>query len=241
MSAVSDTTRLRHALVVSCEHASNAVPARYRPLFAAHRALLSGHRGYDRGALTMARALAAAFGAPLAAASATRLLVDLNRSHGHPQLYSSVTRGAAPILRREIFERHYLPHRRRVEALIGDSIQSGRSTLHLSCHSFTASLEGVARNADVGLLYDPARAEEAALCAAWQRELKIVAPDLRVRRNYPYLGKSDGFTTWWRQRHPETVYLGIELELNQATMVHARARSRRRQVIEALARVLAAR
>lgn len=238
---MSVAMRLRHAVVVSCEHASNAVPARYRALFAPHRAVLDSHRAYDRGALAMARALAAAFDAPLAAASATRLLVDLNRSHGHPQLYSFVTRAASPTLRREIFERHYLPHRRRVEALVGGAMRSGRPALHLSCHSFTASLEGVARNADVGLLYDPARAEEAALCAAWQRELTIVAPDLRVRRNYPYLGKSDGFTTWWRQRHPQTVYLGIELELNQATMVHPRARVRRAQVIEALARVLGTR
>ena len=238
---MSVAMRLRHAVVVSCEHASNAVPARYRPLFAAHRRLLDSHRGYDRGALGMARALAAAFGAPLAAAGATRLLVDLNRSHGHPQLYSFVTRDASAAQRREIFERHYLPHRQRVEALIGGSIRAGRPTLHLSCHSFTASLGGVERSADVGLLYDPARGEEAALCAAWQRELKILAPDLRVRRNYPYLGRSDGFTTWWRQRHPETVYLGIELELNQATMVQPRARARRAQVIEALARVLSAR
>ena len=143
--------------------------------------------------------------------------------------------------RRESLDRHYLPHRRRVEALIGARSRPDRPTLHLSCHSFTASLDGVERSADVGLLYDPARGEEAALCAAWQRELSILAPDLRVRRNYPYLGRSDGFTTWWRQRHPETVYLGIELELNQATMVQPRAHARRAQVIEALARVLAAR
>jgi len=233
--------RIRHSIVVSCEHGGNAVPARYRPLFTSHRALLGGHRAYDRGALTMARALAAAFRAPLAAATTTRLLIDLNRSHGHPQLYSFVTRGASPALRREIFEHHYLPHRRRVETLITRSIEAGRSTLHLSCHSFSAKLNGVARNADVGLLYDPARAGEAALCAAWQRELRILSPDLRVRRNYPYLGKSDGFTTWWRQRQPETVYLGIELELNQATMMHPRARARRALVIEALARALGAR
>jgi predicted N-formylglutamate amidohydrolase len=238
---MSAATRLRHAIVVSCEHGGNAVPARYRPLFARHGAALSSHRGYDHGALAMARAMAAAFGAPLAAATTTRLLVDLNRSDGHPQLYSFVTRGASPALRREIFERHYLPHRRRVEALITGSIAAGRTTLHLSCHSFTPALAGVERTADVGLLYDPARAEEAALCAAWQRELRILAPDLRVRRNYPYLGKTDGFTTWWRQRHPATRYLGVELELNQATMVQPRARARRGLVIEALARALAAR
>ncbi|MDX1376188.1 MAG: N-formylglutamate amidohydrolase, partial [Burkholderiales bacterium] len=225
--------RLRHSMVVSCEHAGNAVPARYRPLFAQHRALLAGHRAYDRGALDMARALARAFGAPLAAATTTRLLVDLNRSQGHPQLYSVVTRGAGPELRREIFERHYLPHRRRVEALITGAIETGRPALHLACHSFTATLAGVERNADVGLLYDPERGAEAALCAAWQREIRMLAPDLRVRRNYPYLGRTDGFTTWWRRRHPQTVYLGIELELNQATIAQPRARAQRARVIEA--------
>jgi predicted N-formylglutamate amidohydrolase len=232
---------LRHALVISCEHGGNAVPARYRPLFAQHRGLLAGHRGYDRGALDMARGLARAFDAPLVAATTTRLLVDLNRSVGHPQLYSQVTRGVDAALRREILERHYHPHRRRVEILVNEAITSARPVLHLSCHSFTARLGGVARNADVGLLYDPARGEEAALCLAWQRELRILDPDLRVRRNYPYLGRTDGFTSWWRRRHPDSVYLGIELELNQSTMAQPRARARRAQVIEALARALSMR
>lgn len=232
--------RARFALVVSCEHGGNAVPARYRPLFAAHRALLASHRAYDRGALAMARALARAFDAPLVAATTTRLLVDLNRSIGHPQLYSQITRAAHAALRREIVERHYHPHRRRVEGLISEAIAAGRPALHLSCHSFTARLGGAARNADVGLLYDPAREAEAALCRAWRRELAILAPDLRVRRNYPYLGKTDGFTSWWRRRHPDSVYLGIELELNQSTMVDTRARARRARVIAALARALSA-
>jgi len=232
--------RLRYALVISCEHGGNAVPMRYRPLFAEHRALLASHRGYDRGALGMARALSVAFRAPLVAATTTRLLVDLNRSIGHPQLYSQVTRGAHAAMRSEILERHYHPHRRRVAGLISGAIAAGRPALHLSCHSFTAQLGGVERNADVGLLYDPAREAEAALCRAWQRELAILAPDLRVRRNYPYLGKTDGFTSWWRRRHPDSVYLGIELELNQSTMVHAAARARRARVIDALARALSA-
>jgi predicted N-formylglutamate amidohydrolase len=233
--------QLRHALVISCEHGGNTVPPRYRPLFARHRTLLESHRGFDRGALTMARALAQAFAAPLVAATTTRLLVDLNRSIGHPQLYSRVTRGADAALRREILERHYHPHRQRVESLVNEAIASGRPALHLSCHSFTARLGDLERNADVGLLYDPARREEAALCMAWQRELRILAPGLRVRRNYPYLGRTDGFTSWWRRRHPDSVYLGIELELNQSTMVRPRARERRAQLIKALARVLSAR
>lgn len=231
----------RHAVVVSCEHAGNAVPGRYRVLFAAHRRLLESHAGYDRGALAMARALAAAFDAPLAAATVSRLLIDLNRSEGHPKLYSAVTRGASVELRREIFERHYAPHRAAVETLVARSIGSGRQVLHLCAHSFAGRYEGRERNADVGLLYDPVRANEAALCEAWQRELRAIAPELRVRRNYPYLGKTDGFASWFRRRHPNAHYVGIELELNQATMVAPQARARRQRVIDALARVLASR
>ena len=42
-----------------------------------------------------------------------------------------------------------------------------------------------------------------------------MAPELRVRYNYPYRGDSDGLTTWLRKKHPAARYLGIEIEINQ--------------------------
>ena len=54
----------------------SAIPAPYRDLFHAHQALLDSHRGYDPGALILARALATAFAAPLVASTVSRLLVD---------------------------------------------------------------------------------------------------------------------------------------------------------------------
>ncbi|MEK7393771.1 MAG: N-formylglutamate amidohydrolase, partial [Fibrobacterota bacterium] len=39
--------------------------------------------------------------------------------------------------------------------------------------------------------------------------------DLRVRSNYHYLGKGDGFTSHLRKRHGPHDYVGIELEINQ--------------------------
>jgi hypothetical protein len=45
--------------------------------------------------------------------------------------------------------------------------------------------------------------------------LSELAPDLRVRSNYPYLGKGDGFTSFLRKRHGSSQYIGIELEVNQ--------------------------
>ena len=36
-----------------------------------------------------------------------------------------------------------------------------------------------------------------------------------MRRNYPYIGKSDGVTQVMRRRYPPERYVGIELEVNQ--------------------------
>jgi hypothetical protein len=65
------------------------------------------------------------------------------------------------------------------------------------------------------LLYDPARDGERELCARWKHALAALAPTLRVRRNYPYEGKADGFTSHLRLRFDRPEYVGIELEINQ--------------------------
>jgi len=87
--------------------------------------------------------------------------------------------------------------------------------LHLSVHSFTPAIDGRVRNADVGLLYDPARTAERRVCQQLQRALQSAHPELRVRRNYPYRGTADGFTTYLRRLFPDKQYAGIEIEINQ--------------------------
>jgi predicted N-formylglutamate amidohydrolase len=201
--------------VITCEHGGNRIPAAFAGLFRGQRARLDSHRGYDPGALAMARALAVAFGAPLAVSTVSRLLVDLNRSIGHPGLFSAATRGAPAEVRASILARHYRPYRQRVEGLVGDAVARGRRVVHLSSHSFTAVLDGRHRRADVGLLYDPGRRGEAMLCAGWKSALAERAPSLRVRRNYPYAGKADGLTSHLRRSFPPEAYVGIELEVNQ--------------------------
>ncbi len=89
--------------------------------------------------------------------------------------------------------------------------------IHISSHSFTPELNGKVRRADVGLLYDPGRRGEAELCARWKAVARgNRAPELRVRRNYPYAGKGDGLTSHLRRRFPRGAYVGIELEVNQS-------------------------
>ena len=206
------------AFLVTCEHGGNRIPAPYRRLFRGQGTLLDSHRGYDPGALLMARALAAAFRAPLVTSNVSRLLVDLNRSIGHPQLFSAATCGAPPALRAEIVERHYRPYREEVEHLVRRLVSRGRRLTHISSHSFTPKLGGNLRRADVGLLYDPSRRREAGLCARWKASLEAIAPAFRVRRNYPYAGKDDGFMPYLRSRFRPAQYIGVELEINQALL-----------------------
>jgi len=203
------------ALVITCEHGGNRIPSPYRDLFAPHRALLDSHRGFDAGALVMARALAEKFGVPLLSATVSRLLVDLNRSVGHPHLHFEPVLELPDSQRQQILKRYYQPYRREAERLVAEAIATSGRVIHISCHSFTPELHGIRRSADIGLLYDPARPGEKALCAIWKRMFALHAPELTVRRNYPYAGRNDGLTTWLRKRHPPEAYVGVELELNQ--------------------------
>jgi len=198
--------------------------------------LLDSHRGYDPGALLMARTLAQAFGAPLVTSGISRLLIDLNRSIGHPQLFSAATRTLPAPAREEIVAHYYRPYRARAERLVARLVSRGRRVIHIASHSFTPELNGKLRRADVGLLYHPDRHAETELCARWKASLAASGPELRVRRNYPYAGKGDGLTSHLRLRFPQDAYVGIELEINQSIVFAAGRRwsALRRALIDSL-------
>ena len=203
------------SLLVTCEHGGNRVPAAYTCFFRGASGVLETHRGYDPGALELARRFARHFHAQLAFSTTTRLLVDLNRSIGHPKLFSEFSGLLDSEERQRVLERHYRPHRRRVEAAVRNMVEHGGVVLHLAVHSFTPVLDGEVRRADIGLLYDPSRPLEREFCCRWQRAIRQASPELRVRRNYPYLGTADGLTTWLRRLFDADRYAGIELEVNQ--------------------------
>lgn len=208
------------ALLLSCEHGGARIPRQYQHLFesrAARRALDS-HRGCDLGALPLARHLSRTLDAPLRASTVSRLLVDLNRSIGHPRLLSEFSRRLDPTERERLLARYYFPHRNGVESWIAARCRRGDRVLHIGVHSFAPRIAGRRRTADVGLLYDPAREAERVFCKHWKQALGDTDPGLRVRRNYPYLGKADGLVTSLRNVFDESQYVGIELELNQTVL-----------------------
>jgi predicted N-formylglutamate amidohydrolase len=202
---------------VSCEHGGNRIPAPYGSLFEDYesRGKLASHRGFDEGALVLATELAHHYGVPAVTATVSRLLIDLNRSLDNPRVYSQQTRSLPPETRARIVADYYRPYRDQLEALVRQGVERGLRIVHISCHSFTPELDGRVRDADVGLLYDPVRAGELDFSVRWQKTIRALCPELKVRRNYPYAGKNDGLTRHLRSRFSDDQYLGIELEINQ--------------------------
>lgn len=211
-------TPARTRLLFTCEHAGHRVPQEYAGLFRGAARVLASHRGWDPGALPMARALSRRLQAPLLSVPWSRLLVEANRTPTNPRIWSPYTTELDRRQRERILERYWWPHRRRVEEAVGSAVAAGDRVLHVAVHSFAPVLDGEVRRVDVGLLYDPARPWERALCRRWQAEILRMEPALRVRRNQPYRGVADGLTTWLRRRLPARSYAGVELEMSQALL-----------------------
>lgn len=206
---------MRRRLVVSCEHGGNRVPKAYAPLFAQAADVLATHRGYDLGALEVARAFGRRLGVTPFTATTTRLVVDLNRSPGNRNVFSAYTRSLPAAQRTAALAAHYWPYRNAVEGAVADAVRADEGILHVSAHSFTPELDGEVRNCDVGFLYDPRRRGEAQFVEAWYAALRDADPSLVLRRNYPYRGVSDALVTHLRRNYASDGYVGMELEINQ--------------------------
>jgi predicted N-formylglutamate amidohydrolase len=200
-------------LLLTCEHGGNEIPEEYQKYFINAGKVLNSHRGYDPGAMDLF-----IFLRDLADYSfysrTSRLLIELNRSFHHPALFSEFTKNLSSEEKNRIVSRFYLPYRDSVEALIAEILSKGEKVLHISVHSFSSELNGNVRNTDIGLLFDPSKAEEKNYCKILKNQLITPGSQFKVRFNYPYLGKADGFTTCLRKKIPQN-YSGIEMEINQ--------------------------
>lgn len=243
--------------LITCEHAAAGVPRDCAAIVNIPRSVLRTHRGFDAGALAIAKVLAKRLGAPMLAHGVTRLIVDQNRSADRYEVFSRYTRDLPHEMREDLLARHHAPFRADVLAEIGVMLGknaggegrkwniksggvNGASVAHVSVHSFTPVLRGERRRVDIGVLFDPSRRFESRIAERWMEELRKFEPRLRIEPNEPYKGTDDGHTTHLRARFKDRAYAGIELEVNQRLVRGARERLKRLQkhLGESLARAL---
>ena len=112
-------------LVLTCEHGGNDIPDAYKKHFK-NKAILQTHRALDLGALDLFETLE-----PLSDASyystTSRMLVELNRSLHHKQLFSEFTTNLSNIEKDNIINSYYLPYRTTVENKIRDYIETNNA------------------------------------------------------------------------------------------------------------------
>lgn len=206
--------RKKSVLLVTCEHGGNTIPQKYRYLFKTTD-ILDTHRGYDPGALQLAKKIACYTMCDFQYETISRLLVEQNRSIGNASIFSLYSQQLTLQERERLLVRYYYPYHEKIKSIVWSNQTSKLMTVHLSIHTFTPVLDGAVRNADVGILYDPSRENESRIAYRLKRRFMERTDALKVRRNYPYKGISDGLTTWLRTIYSNTVYCGIEIEINQ--------------------------
>jgi predicted N-formylglutamate amidohydrolase len=196
-------------IVLLCEHASNAIPARFDRL-GLPAAELERHIAYDIGAAAVARSLSARLDAVLALSGYSRLLIDCNRPLDAPSSIpeiSEATRipgnvGLSPEARAERDRLFFAPFRERVAALLDGRLAAGRPTVLIGVHSFTPVYLGVARPWQAGVLHRRARALAALLLAGLRADAALTVGDNEPYRvteagdyTVPWVGEARGIAT----------------------------------------------
>ena len=180
-------------LILVCEHASNAIPARWGDLglSAQQRA---AHIAWDPGALGLARGLAARLDATLIHAPVSRLVYDCNRapdmagamparSEVHDVPGNAVITAAERLARTRAV---YLPWANGLHNLIAGRIAMGRRPVVITVHSFTPVYFGKPRAVEFGIIHDADPALAQAINSA-----ALAAGGLDAQLNAPYSAADD--------------------------------------------------
>jgi predicted N-formylglutamate amidohydrolase len=223
-------------LVLTCEHASPAVPVEYAGLGLAPTQLRD-HIGWDIGAATVTEELSRQLRAPAILSAASRLLVDCNRDQSDADLIPGESCGI-PIPgnariddgdRAERLQHFYSPFHAAVDAV---AARAHPNALLLSIHTFTPELHGRPRPFDVGVLFDAYDDLAATLASG------VAAAGLSVRMNEPYSGL-DGLIFSARSHGRQHGLRYLELEINNRLLRRDdQARAVARRLVDAVARLI---
>lgn len=200
--------------IFSCEHGGYDIPEPFESFFAGKKEVLQSHRGWDKGALEIAKYISRRADSKLISTTISRLLIECNRTLGNQNLFSEFSKQMPHDMQQQLIEEYYLPYRNILERKIEQHLHHQRQVIHLSFHSFTPVLNGETRKTEIGILFDPANEVEQEFAEAWKERIEEnIDHNWRVKFNYPYKGTDDGLTTYFRGKY-EKNYAGLELEIN---------------------------
>lgn len=220
-------------VLLTCEHASNALPDPWCWHEHDHW-VVDTHWAWDPGAAALTRHLAAQLLAPAILATFSRLLIDVNRPVEHDDLHRAEADGSPIRLNHQLshderqarIRRFHEPYHDAIDRTLGAHPRA----MVLSMHSFTPVYQGGApRTMEIGVLFDRDEPLANRIAASLDQQGWAVA------LNEPYSGR--GGLMYSADRHAtQHGRHAIELEIRQDL---AGDPSRHAAIVAAIRRALA--
>ena len=175
--------------ILTCEHASNLLPAKFDDLGLPQREL-QRHIAWDIGALGVAQTISKRTDSVLIRQSFSRLLIDCNRQLHSESLIPCVSDGVlipgnAPLSdenRRARIDEVYTPFHNSVSQAMHECEARGKTPIVVSVHSYAPVLNDQVRPWEIGLCYHEGSRFSKALLLA----LKNQNTDRIIGDNQPY-------------------------------------------------------
>lgn len=202
-------------LLITCEHASNRLPQSLSPT-AEDMKWLETHWGWDIGAAELARELVLIKDCLAVLAGFSRLLCDPNRAlddegliatqvEGHPLSFNGHLDDEELTWR---IEDYWESFHNAVDEAMAARIARGGDVVLLSVHTFTPNMGGVARDMEVGVLFNEHEAVARRLANL------LVQQGFLTALNEPYSGQ--GGLMYSANRHGQIHgVIALEIEVRQ--------------------------
>lgn len=121
------------SVLITCPHATCAIPEAHRELFRGSEDLVSSTSGWEPGALNLAQGLAMKFSTPLIHGDVTRLLIDLDQDG--EKSWSKISSKLPEATRNKLIDRHRKKFRLAVENRLLEDFKRYDKILHLIIHT----------------------------------------------------------------------------------------------------------
>lgn len=183
-------------LLIACDHASNRIPKKLHGL-GIDPSLYERHIAYDIGTRQVGELLMEMFDAPLLLANYSRLVVDLNRSHGDPTMIAElsdnqvipgnqgISQSERELRLKSIFDPYHAIYSQLVESMKQKFVRP----MILSVHSFTERFQGFSRPWHFGVLWDKDKDLALSLLGNFAKIAAVQEPPLVIGDNEPYDGR----------------------------------------------------
>jgi predicted N-formylglutamate amidohydrolase len=199
-------------IVVSCEHATCAVPDALKEVLHDDLERITTPEGWDPGALNLAQAMAMKFRTPLVHCEVSRLIIDCHLQDEDPQRWSDCSMKLTELQREKLHERQLIPHLSGIRQRIATELVRSSSVLHVSVHTFDPTCHP---DLHIALLHSEGRAGEAAMAMQWLSILQEKFPQLEIRTNESfYPDNTKTLLDTLRKERSSAQYQAIELQVS---------------------------